>query len=322
MFIHFFIKKIRVIIGYCLLAGFVFSHQNGIDCRNKACRTMLLTPVFFESNGKKVGLNISLQGKEETYAKWKFIVPKGFPLDTNVSLGRPFITANISCNVYENGLTSESWSSSYKPMLYISTYNPKTNMKSPEQGTSINLIDCGSGRNKMATSQNFFVNILEDDMEIEIILKRPGEEERIPTIAVNKDSLWLAYIFQKGEKPAFPDRYEPNNDASAATVLTEMRMPASIWDGVPIKPVDVDWYSLEMKDYGSFQIEVIASDESPNLKPSLKLYNDKLNLLSQTKGIKTAKLGWSGKGRFFLEVSNSAGSEGPSGHKYVLNIKK
>ncbi len=308
---------------YCILyTGVAFSHQNGIDCKNKACKTMVLMAISFESNGKRQGLGTSLQGKEETYAKWKFVVPKGYPLDMNIRLGRPMIMVNISANVLEKGLTSSTWPPPYSPFLSISTYNPKTHMRSEEAGGTIELIDCGQGRNKTTTSQNFFVNILEDDTEIEITLKRPQGEERAPAIIVNKDSLFLTYIFQKGEKPPLPDRYEPNNTSGSATIILEPKILASIWDGVPVKPIDIDWYSITFENYGSFEIEVTASDEKSNLHPSLKLYNDKLKLLSQTKGVKRAVIGWSGKGKFFIEVENSAGTEGASGYNYVIGIKK
>ncbi|MEW6680367.1 MAG: hypothetical protein AB1297_05010 [bacterium] len=307
-------------ISYWLLPLCLFGHQNGIDCKNKACRTMILTPISFTSNGKKAKLGVSLQGEEETFAKWKFVVPKGYPLDTNLSLGRPFITVNISCNVYEKGLTSETWPSPYAPELSISTYNPRTGAISPEVGGIIGLMD--SGRNKITISQNFYINLLEDDIEIEVTLKRPGGEKRAPTILVNKNSLFLSYIFQKGEIPLPPDRYERNNDPSSATIILRGKVDASIWDGLPVKPVDVDWYKLVMENYGTFEIEITSSDEKSNLSPSLKLYNEKLKLLAQTKGIKTARIAWSGKGNFLIEVENNAGTEGPSSHNYILNIKK
>jgi len=172
------------------------------------------------------------------------------------------------------------------------------------------------------TSQGFFFNILEPEMEIEVILKRPGGEERAPTILVNKDSVSLGYIFQKGERPASPDRYEPNNTSEKATIITEEKISASIWDGIVVKPIDLDWYSFTMENYGRFEIEVTSIDEKSSLLPSLKLYNDKLKLLAQTKAVKTAKIGWSGKGKFFILVENSKQTEGPDGHRYVLSIKK
>jgi|GEM_PF-3455609 len=309
-------------IGYWLMASPVFSHQNGMDCKNKNCRTMILTPVSFEGNGKKMGLNISLEGKDQTWAKWKFVIPKGYPSDMNIRLGRPMVMLNISANVLEKSLTSASWPDSYSPSLSISTYNPRTNTRSQEAGGIVELIDCGSGKNKIVTSQGFFFNILEPEMEIEVILKRPGGEERAPTILVNKDSVSLGYIFQKGERPASPDRYEPNNTSEKATIITEEKISASIWDGIVVKPIDLDWYSFTMENYGRFEIEVTSIDEKSSLLPSLKLYNDKLKLLAQTKAVKTAKIGWSGKGKFFILVENSKQTEGPDGHRYVLSIKK
>lgn len=310
------------VIGYWLWASNGFSHFQGIDCKNKACRTMTLNAISFESNGKKQGLGMSLEGDKETFAKWKFIIPEGYSLDANTRLGKSIIMVNLCANVLEKGLTSATWPSPYAPFLSFTLYNPKTNTRSQESGGTIDLIDSGSGKNKAITSQGFVVNTLEGDMEIEIILKRPGGEERSPTIILNKDSVFLAYIFLVGEKPALPDRYEKNNTSDKATIVTDLKMPASIWDGISIKPIDVDWYVFTMENYGSFKIGVTASDEKSSLKPSLKLYNDKLKLLNQSKGTRAASIGWTGQGKFFIEVSNSGETEGPVGHRYVISIEK
>lgn len=283
---------------------------------------MILNPISFESNGKKVGLNISLEGKDETSAKWKFVVPPGYPIDPNIRLGRPIIMVNISADVLEKGLSSATWPSPYAPSLYFTIYNPKTNTKSQEAGGAIDLIDASKGKNRAITSQSFIVNILEPGMEIEVILKRPQGEERAPKILVNKDSMFLTYIFQKGERVALPDRYEPNDTPDKATIVTDLKMEGSIWDGILIQPIDVDWYLFTMKNYGSFIIEVRAIDERSSLRPSLKLYDEKLRLLNQSKGTRVARISGTGKGKFLIEVSNIAGTEGPSGHKYVLSIEK
>lgn len=99
---------------------------------------------------------MALQGKEETYAKWRFVVPKGYPLDMNVSLGKSFVIANISCNVYEKNLTGATWPSPYSPNLSIFAYNLKTNKRASPSSSDIFLIDKGTARNKITTSQVFF----------------------------------------------------------------------------------------------------------------------------------------------------------------------
>lgn len=283
---------------------------------------MTLNPIFFESNGKRAGLKISLEGKDEMFAKWKFVVPKGYPQDTNIGLGRSIVMVNISANVLEKGMSSATWPSPYAPSLYFTLYNPKTNTRSQESGGVIELIDAGNGKNKAMTSQSFIPTMLEDEMEIEVTLKRPQGEERAPTILLNKDSVFLTYIFQKGERAAFPDRYEPNDSPDKATAVIDLKIEASIWDGILVQPIDVDWYLFTMKNYGSFSIEVVASDEKSNLRPSLRLYDKNLRLLNQSKGTRATRISWTGKGEFLIEVSNSANTEGPSGHKYIISIEK
>ncbi|HAW49821.1 TPA: hypothetical protein DCX16_02580 [bacterium] len=302
-----------------------FSHQDGIDCKDKNCRTMLLLPTSFTSDGKRIGGLYWLSEKKETYAKWKFVVPKGFPPDANVSLGMPSGKVNLSCKVKEGGVSASTWPSPYAPVLSISSYNPRTNISSPPVSNTIELMDAGTGRNKAITSINYFISLFEEDMEIEIALKRPADEERAPDIGLDKNSCWITYIFKKeGEKQVFPDRYEPNDTPGSVTVIRDLVIPASIWDGFIAKPVDVDWYLFTMDSYGRFEIEVEVRDEEkkPILSPQIKLYDEKLRLLSQLKGIRVARIGWSGKGKFFIMVSDSQGREGPEGFRYTLRIKK
>mgnify|MGYP001590857281 FL=1 len=308
-------KKILIITMF--FAKVLWACQNGVVCSNSSCRTMNLDPITFKSDGRAVGGGYFLEKDKDMWATWKFVIPKGASLDEMSSLGSPFVRVNISCQVKQNGLSTEVWPSPYAPTLSISYSNLTTKMTAPIRSEAIHLIDSGRQRGGIAV-MDYYVGVMEEGTELTVKLTRPGYLEA-PIISVNKDSCWLTYIYRKGSAPSPPDPYDPNDDPEFAYEIKEDRLEASIWDGKITKPIDVDWYKFEMKKFSSFEIEVKRKGEELKMAPNLELFNEQNKRLASVKGRESATLTWQGIGMFYLKVTNANQTESPE-MKYLLTI--
>ncbi len=309
-------KKILIIALF--LGGGLWPCQNGVKCSNSSCRTMNLDPVTFKSDGKAVGGGYSLEKDKDMWAIWKFVIPKDASFDEMSSLGNPFIRVNISCSVKQNGLSAEVWPSPYTPILSISSSNPITKVTAPIRSETIHLIDSGRQRGGIAV-MDYYISMLEEGTEVTVKLTRPAYLEA-PIISVNKDSCWLTYIYRKGSPPSPPDPYEPNDDPESACEIKQDRLEASIWDGKVIKPIDVDWYKFEMKNFSTFEINLRPKGEKSKMAPGLELFDKQNKRLAFVKGRDSATLAWQGMGIFYLKASNINGTEDPE-MKYILSIQ-
>jgi hypothetical protein len=284
---------------------------------------MNLDAVSFLSNGEKMGAWRRLEGKKESWARWKFVIPEGFPQDELAHLGEPFIRVNFSCRVEQDGLSSQTWPSPYAPIVTLSCYNPKTKSKAAPTSNTLQLIDRGRIKKGATTSIDYFIGGIEEGMEVNIVLKRPPETELVhPSIIVNKGSCWLTYIYRKGFPPDPPDLYEPNNTPQSAPLIEQEKVRCSIWDGKLTRPIDVDWYKIKFERHLQFEIRVEAIDKRSKMMPLIKLYNKEMRFLTSDKAKRSASVRWSGKGPFYLCVRNLKKTEGPKDHRYIIRIKK